>query len=52
VGDLKKEDFCPRCFWYERHFGPFPSIFPGIFNVIDKNLKNSVLGKERKLPAC
>lgn len=54
LGNLAKEDFCPRCFWYERHFGPFPSIFPGVFNLIDKNLKNSVwLGwkKERKLPA-
>jgi CRISPR/Cas system-associated exonuclease Cas4 (RecB family) len=54
LGNLAKEDFCPRCFWYERHFGPFPSIFPGVFNVIDRNLKNSVWlrwKKERKLPA-
>jgi hypothetical protein len=53
LGNLAKEDFCPRCFWYERHFGPFPSIFPGVFNVIDRNLKNSVWlrwKKERKLP--
>jgi hypothetical protein len=21
LGDLKKEDFCPRCFWYERQIG-------------------------------
>lgn len=54
LGNLTKEDFCPRCFWFERHFGPFPSIFPGIFNVIDRNLKSSVWvrwKKERKLPA-
>jgi len=53
LGHLKKEDFCARCFWYERHFGPFPGIFPGVFNVIDKNLKSSVWErwkKERKLP--
>jgi hypothetical protein len=53
LGNLAKEDFCPRCFWYEKHFGPFPGIFPGVFNVIDRNLKNSVWlrwKKERKLP--
>ncbi len=54
LGNLAKEDFCPRCFWYERHFGPFPGVFPGIFNVIDNNLKNSAWvrwKRERKLPA-
>lgn len=54
LGNLAKPDFCPRCFWYERHFGPFPSFFPGIFNLIDRNLKNSVWQrwkKERKLPS-
>ena len=53
LGNLAKEDFCPRCFWYEKHFGSFPGIFPGVFNVIDRNLKNSVWlrwKKERKLP--
>ena len=53
LGSLAKEDFCPRCFWYERHFGPFPSIFPGVFNIIDKNLKNSAWlrwKEEKKLP--
>jgi hypothetical protein len=24
LGNLAKPDFCPRCFWYEKHFGPFP----------------------------
>lgn len=42
LGALAKEDFCPRCFWFERHFGPFPSPFPGIFNVIDKAAKEIV----------
>lgn len=54
LGSLAKADFCPRCFWYERHFGPFPSFFPGIFNVIDRNLKNSVWQtwrREKKLPS-
>jgi len=54
LGNLAKEDFCPRCFWYEKNFGPFPSFFPGVFNIIDRNLKNSVWlrwKKERKLPA-
>jgi CRISPR/Cas system-associated exonuclease Cas4 (RecB family) len=54
LGSLAKKDFCPRCFWYERHFGPFPGFFPGVFNVIDRNLKNSIWSrwkKERKLPA-
>jgi CRISPR/Cas system-associated exonuclease Cas4 (RecB family) len=53
LGNLAKADFCPRCFWYEKHFGPFPGFFPGVFNVIDRNLKNSVWlrwKKERKLP--
>jgi CRISPR/Cas system-associated exonuclease Cas4 (RecB family) len=53
LGNLAKADFCPRCFWYEKHFGPFPGFFPGVFNVIDTNLKNSVWSrweKERKLP--
>lgn len=54
LGNLTKEDFCPRCFWYERHFGPFPGIFPGVFNVIDRNLKSSAWlswKNNRKLPA-
>jgi hypothetical protein len=54
LGNLAKDDFCPRCFWYEKHFGPFPGVFPGVFNVIDRNLKNSVWlrwREERKLPA-
>jgi CRISPR/Cas system-associated exonuclease Cas4 (RecB family) len=53
LGSLAKDDFCPRCFWYEKRFGPFPSFFPGVFNVIDRNLKSSVWlrwKKEKKLP--
>lgn len=54
LGNLTKRDFCPRCFWYERNYGPFPSFFPGVFNIIDRNLKNSVWKKwkkERILPS-
>jgi len=42
LGNLALPDFCPRCFWFERHFGPFPTRFPGIFNVIDGASKKSV----------
>lgn len=53
VGNLALPDFCPKCFWFERHFGPFPSPFPGIFNVIDKAAKDIVYRKflsDKKLP--
>ena len=39
LSNLAKENFCPRCFWYEKRFGSFPSPFPGVFNVIDKKFK-------------
>lgn len=42
LGNLVLPDFCPRCFWFERHFGPFPARFPGIFNVLDSVSKKSV----------
>lgn len=42
LGQLALKDFCPRCFWIERHFGKSPSIFPGIFNTIDSLTKRSV----------
>jgi hypothetical protein len=54
VGSLALPDFCPRCFWFERHFGPFPSPFPGIFNVIDKAAKEIVYKKflaSKELPS-
>jgi len=53
VGNLALPDFCPRCFWYERHFGPFPMRFPGIFNVLDSLSKKSVirsLSERKKMP--
>jgi CRISPR/Cas system-associated exonuclease Cas4 (RecB family) len=53
LGNLALPDFCPRCFWYERHFGPFPTRFPGIFNVLDAVSKKSVnrsLLERGKLP--
>lgn len=53
LGNLALPDFCPRCFWYERHFGSFPSRFPGIFSVIDSVSKKSVyrsFSRRKKLP--
>ncbi len=53
LGNLALPDFCPRCFWFERHFGPFPTRFPGIFNVIDGASKKSVTRSfltRKKLP--
>lgn len=53
LGNLALPDFCPRCFWYERHYGPFPSRFPGIFNVLDNASKKSVtrsLLERKKIP--
>jgi hypothetical protein len=42
LGNLALSNFCPRCFWYERYYGPFPTRFPGIFNVLDGVSKKSV----------
>ena len=42
LGKLNLPEFCPRCFWYERHIGKAPSIFPGIFSTIDAVTKRSV----------
>jgi hypothetical protein len=42
LGKLATPNFCPRCFWFERHFGPFPTMFPGIFSVLDSAAKKSV----------
>ncbi len=53
LGNLALPGFCPRCFWYERHFGPFPMRFPGIFSVIDSVSKKSVnrsFFQRKKLP--
>ncbi|MEK7519404.1 MAG: PD-(D/E)XK nuclease family protein, partial [Patescibacteria group bacterium] len=53
LGGLATESFCERCFWIERHFGPFPARFPGIFNVLDNVSKKSVyrsLVNRKKLP--
>jgi len=53
LGELALVDFCPRCFWFEYHYGPFPSRFPGIFNVLDNVSKKSVdrsLLQRKKLP--
>lgn len=53
LGNLMTDSFCPRCFWFERHFGPFPTMFPGIFNVLDSLSKKSVwrsFSQKKKLP--
>jgi len=53
LGSLALPEFCPRCFWFERHFGPFPMRFPGIFSVIDSVSKKSVsrsFFQRKKLP--
>lgn len=42
LGQLVMEDFCPRCFWIQRHFGKYPQIFPGIFSTLDSLTKKSV----------
>ncbi len=51
---LALPDFCPRCFWIERHIWPFPRIpFPGIFSVLDAVGKKSIyryFSKKKKLP--
>ncbi|MBU4351138.1 PD-(D/E)XK nuclease family protein [Patescibacteria group bacterium] len=54
LGKLALLDFCPRCFWLERHFGKPPSIFPSIFSIIDSLTKKSVqtaFSQTEKLPA-
>jgi len=43
LGWIEMEDFCPRCFWVERHYKlPFQVGFPGIFSSIDSYTKNVV----------
>ena len=41
---LAVDDFCPRCFWIERHAKelPYQMGFPGIFSSIDAYTKNMV----------
>ena len=53
LGNLVTTNFCQRCFWFGRHFGPFPTMFPGIFNVLDSVSKKSVYRSffnRKKLP--
>ncbi len=42
LGRLNMPNFCPRCFWIERHIDKPPSIFPGIFSTLDAVTKRSV----------
>jgi len=41
LGRLNMPDFCPRCFWIERHIDKPPGIFPGIFSTLDAITKRS-----------
>lgn len=41
LGKLNLPDFCPRCFWIERHMDKPPAVFPGIFASIDGVTKRS-----------
>lgn len=41
LGQLALLDFCPRCFWLERHLGKAPMVFPGIFSTLDAITKRS-----------
>ena len=41
LGRLNLPDFCPRCFWIERHLDKPPAIFPGIFSTLDAVTKKS-----------
>lgn len=41
LGQLAMPNFCPQCFWLQRHFGKPPSIFPGIFSTLDAITKRS-----------
>jgi CRISPR/Cas system-associated exonuclease Cas4 (RecB family) len=55
LGWLATEDFCPRCFWIERHAKglPYQMGFPGIFSSIDAYTKNIVeryFQKNKELP--
>jgi CRISPR/Cas system-associated exonuclease Cas4 (RecB family) len=55
LGWLATDDFCPRCFWIERHAKglPYQMGFPGIFSSIDAYTKNIVeryFEKNKKLP--
>jgi CRISPR/Cas system-associated exonuclease Cas4 (RecB family) len=56
LGWLATDDFCPRCFWIERHAKglPYQMGFPGIFSSIDSYTKNIVeryFEKNGKLPS-
>ena len=56
LGWLAVDDFCPRCFWIERHAKglPYQMGFPGIFSSIDAYTKNIVeryFNKNGKLPS-
>ena len=53
LGQLVLPEFCPRCFWFERHRGKPPGIFPGIFSTLDALTRRNVhwsFSEKGKLP--
>ncbi len=43
LGQLAMPEFCPRCFWLDRHYDlPFGGPFPGIFSSLDSYSKKIV----------
>jgi hypothetical protein len=43
LGQLAMPEFCPRCFWLDRHYDlPFGGPFPGIFSSLDSYSKKVV----------
>lgn len=55
LGYLALPDFCPRCFWIQRHAKKLPyQIFPGIFSSIDsytKKVTHAYFDSNKKLMA-
>lgn len=53
LGRLAMPDFCARCFWFQKHLGKAPSIFPGIFSTLDavsKKATHRAFDEERRPP--
>lgn len=47
VCELKKDDFCPRCFWFKYHYpitrsNPYYSVMPGIVSSFDSYIKTLI----------
>ncbi|MGB9935848.1 MULTISPECIES: PD-(D/E)XK nuclease family protein [Thermodesulfovibrio] len=47
LGEILKEDFCPRCFWLKYHHpvkvdNPYSSPMPGMFSTLDAYIKQVI----------